>query len=317
MAGPVRRPHLSSLPAPFLVVGAVVSVQIGGALAKHVIDDVGPGAATSLRLVFAAVVLLALWRPRLRRSGLGLILLYGLTLVVMNLLFYEALARAPLGAVVTVEFLGPLGVAVAGSRRPRDIAVVALAGLGILLLARGGDHVSLLGLGLAALAGACWACYILVSAAVGREHPGASPLALAMAIAALVSIPFGAGRIGHADARSLVLGAAIGILSSVLPYSFELEALRRLPARAFGVMMSMEPAVAALAGLVILGEQLTGRQWAGVGCVIVACVAVTLGRRAALTPGVSVEFERPSPNPLLGTPELSGLDPDVDRERTL
>ena len=279
------------------MVGAVVSVQIGGALAKHVIDDVGPAGATSLRLLFAAIVLAALWRPRFPRRGLALIVLFGVTLAAMNLLFYEALARAPLGAVVTVEFLGPLGVAVAGSRRPRDAGVVVLAGLGILLLARGGGSVSVVGLVLAALAGACWAGYILVSAAVGRVHADSTPLALAMAVAALISLPFGAGRAWHADTRSWLLGAAIAILSSVLPYTLELEALRRLPARTFGVLMSMEPAVAALAGLVILSETLTARQWGGVACVIVACIAVTLGRRRAhatlsgpdfpVTPGVA------------------------------
>ncbi len=293
------------------MVGAVVSVQIGGALAKRVIADVGPGAATTLRLLFAAVILGALWRPRIPRSGVVLIALYGITLAAMNLLFYEALARAPLGAVVTVEFLGPLGVAVAGSRRPRDAGVVALAGLGILLLARGGGSVSIIGLVLAALAGACWAAYILVSAAVGREHLDAAPLALAMAIAALISLPFGAHRAWHADARSLLLGACIGVLSSVLPYTLELEALRRLPARTFGVLMSMEPAVAALAGLAILGETLTARQWGGVACVMVACIAVTLGRRRTPRgPNRSV-FEPSSTKPRLGPPELPGLGQDV------
>jgi inner membrane transporter RhtA len=299
MVAPVRRPHLSSTPAPILVVGAVVSVQIGGALAKHVIDDVGPAAATLLRLLFAAGVLAVLWRPRIPRTGRGLIVLYGVTLGAMNLLFYEALARAPLGAVVTVEFLGPLGVAVAGSRRSRDIAVVALAGLGILLLAHGGTAVDVVGLVLAALAGACWAGYILVSAAVGREHPGTSPLALAMGIAALVALPFGAGRVGQADARSLLLAAAIAILSSVLPYTLELEALRRLPARTFGVLMSMEPAVAALAGLVILGETLTLRQWGGVACVIVACVTVTLGQRRVPGRTESADFRTRNVDPRL------------------
>lgn len=279
---PVHRPRLASTPAPFLVVGAVVSVQVGAALAKHVIDDVGPAAATALRLVFATAILGGLWRPRVARSALPLLALYGVTLGVMNLLFYEALARAPLGAVVTVEFLGPLGVAVAGSRRAQDAAVVTLAGLGIVLLARGGGSVSVFGLVLAALAGTCWAAYILVSAAVGRRHPGTAPLAVAMMVAALVSLPFGAGRAVHADGRSLLLGAGIGVLSSVLPYTLELEALRRLPARTFGVLMSMEPAVAALAGLIILGETLSARQWVGIGCVIVACIAVTIGRRRTL-----------------------------------
>ncbi|HEX4017154.1 MAG TPA: EamA family transporter [Frankiaceae bacterium] len=301
---------MSSTPAPLLVVGAVVSVQIGGALAKHVIDDVGPAAATALRLLFAAVVLALLWRPRIPRQGLPLILLYGVTLAAMNLLFYEALARAPLGAVVTVEFLGPLGVAVAGSRRVRDVGVVILAGLGILLLARGGGSVSLIGLLFAALAGACWAGYILVSAAVGRVHSDSTPLALAMAVAAVISLPFGAARGWHADTRSLLLGAAIGILSSVLPYTLELEALRRLPARMFGVLMSMEPAVAALAGMAILGETLTARQWGGVACVIVACVAVTLGQRRAPAVPAGSDFPTSAVKPRGRSRELSGLDTD-------
>lgn len=280
-----RQTHLSRTPAPILVVGAVVSVQVGAALATHVISDVGPAGATVLRLVFAAIVLAVIWRPHVPRSALPLLALYGLTLGVMNLLFYEALARAPLGVVVTVEFLGPLGVAVAGSRRPRDGAVVALAAIGIVLLARGGGGaVDVVGIVLAALAGAGWAAYILVSAAVGRKHPGTAPLAVAMMLAALVTLPFGAAQALHADARSLLLAAGVGILSSVLPYTLELEALRRLPARIFGVLMSMEPAVAALAGLVILGQQLSGRQWAGIGCVIVACMTVTITQRR--TPAV-------------------------------
>ena len=274
-----RRAHLASTPAPVLVAGAVVSVQVGAALAKHVIDDVGPAAATTLRLVFAAAVLAVIWRPRVPRSALPLIALYGVTLGVMNLIFYEALARAPLGVVVTVEFLGPLAVAVAGSRRPRDAGAVILAGLGIVLLAHGGGNVSLVGIGLAALAGSCWAVYILVSAAIGRGQPGTAPLAIAMPIAALVVLPFGAGHAIHADGRSWVLAAAVGTLSSVLPYTLELEALRRLPARVFGVLMSMEPAVAALAGLVILNEALSGRQWIGIACVIIACVTVTVSQR--------------------------------------
>jgi inner membrane transporter RhtA len=281
VAALAQQMHLSRTPAPFLVVGAVVSVQVGGALATHVISDVGAAGATALRLMFAAAVLVAIWRPRVSRSALPLLALFGLTLGAMNLLFYEALARAPLGVVVTVEFLGPLGVAVAGSRRPRDGAVVALAGVGILLLARGGGPESVVGIVLAALAGACWAGYILVSAAVGRRHSGTAPLAVAMSLGALLVLPFGAGQAIHADTHSVLLAAAVALLSSVLPYTLELEALRRLPARMFGVLMSMEPAVAALAGLVILSQQLSARQWAGIGCVVIACATVTISRRRA------------------------------------
>jgi len=273
-----------SVPAPVLVVGAVVSVQIGGALAKHVIKDTGPAGATALRLFFAAALLGLLWRPRISRAELPLVVLYGLTLGVMNLLFYEALARTPLGVAVTVEFLGPLAVAVAGSRRPRDFALVVLAAVGIVLLSRGGGAVNVWGLVLAAMAGSCWAGYILVSAAVGKRHSGAAPLVVAMFVAFLVSLPFGAATATRASAHSLLLAAAIGLMSSVLPYTLELEALRTLPARVFGILMSMEPAIAALAGLVILHEHLTGRQWLGVACVIAACAVVTATSRTSEQP---------------------------------
>jgi inner membrane transporter RhtA len=156
---------------------------------------------------------------------------------------------------------------------------VVLAGTGIALLARGGGAVNGFGVLLAGLAGACWAVYILISAAVGRRHEDASPLAIAMWVGALVCLPFGASGAWHADAHLLLLGAVVALLSSVVPYTLELEALRRLPPRVFGVLMSMEPAVAALAGLVILGQTLASRQWAGIGCVMVACVTVTASRR--------------------------------------
>ncbi len=279
MADLLRSARISRLPAPSLVLGAVVSVQVGGALAKHVIDEAGPAATALLRLGFAALVLGVIVRPRIARLEWPLVAAYGIALGAMNVIFYEALARAPLGVVVTVEFLGPLGVSVAGSRKPRDAGVVALAGLGIALLARGGGAVSVAGLLLAAAAGACWAAYILLSAAVGQRHSGAAPLAGAMAVGAALNLPFGVGPVLHASGHAIALAAAIALLSSVVPYSLELEALRRLPPRTFGVLMSLEPAVAALAGLVILGEQLAARQWAGVACVIVACAAVTAWQR--------------------------------------
>ncbi len=281
MTGVLRSVRPQRVPAPLLVVGSVVSVQVGGALAKHVIDDTGAAGATVLRLAFAAALLCLLWRPRVSRSELPLVVLYGLTLGVMNLLFYAALSRTPLGVAVTVEFLGPLAVAVAGSRRVRDLLLVLLAAAGIVLLSRGGGPVSVLGLVLAGLAGACWAAYILVSAAVGKRHAGAEPLAAAMLVAFAVSLPFGASGAVHASAHSILIGALIGLLSSVLPYTLELEALRRLPPRVFGTLMSMEPAIAALAGLVILHEHLAARQWLGVACVIAACAAVTATSRPA------------------------------------
>lgn len=269
------------VPAPALVVAAVISVQTGAALAKSLFSDLGPTGATAVRLLSGTVLLLLIWRPRLPASGRWLIVGYGLALGVMNLSFYLALDRIPLGAAVTVEFLGPLAVAVAGSRRLRDLGMAVLAGVGILLLARGGHGaLDVAGLALAALAGACWAAYILFSSAVGKRAPGGSPLALAMVVATAVTVPFGIGSAVHADASALLRGAAVGLLSSVIPYSLELEALRSLPPRIFGVLLSLEPAAAALSGLVFLDETLAVRQWVGISCVVVASAVATLSSRS-------------------------------------
>jgi inner membrane transporter RhtA len=272
LAAPAQR-----VPAPALVLTAVVSVQTGAALAKSLFADLGPTGATTVRLVSSAVLLLVLIRPRLPATGRWLLVAYGASLGCMNLSFYLALDRVPLGAAVTVEFLGPLAVAVAGSRRGRDFAAVAGAAAGILLLARGGTaSLDLAGLGFAALAGACWACYILVSAAVGRHAAGGTPLALAMVVASAIVLPFGLTDAVSADAGTLARGAAVGLLSSVIPYSLELQALRTLPPRFFGVLLSLEPAAAALSGLLFLGETLALRQWCGIACVVAASTSATL-----------------------------------------
>jgi inner membrane transporter RhtA len=280
---PLRRfggARVDLVPAPALVLAAVLSVQTGAALAKSLFAELGPLGATSVRLASGTVLLLLLSRPRIPREGRLLIAGYGAALGCMNLSFYLALDRIPLGAAVTVEFLGPLAVAVFGSRRGRDLAAAGLAGVGILLLARGGDGaLDPTGLALAALAGACWAAYILLSSAVGRRVAGGSPLALAMVVASALTIPFGAGAAVTADLPTLLVGAAVGLLSSVIPYSLELEALRTLPARTFGVLLSLEPAAAALSGLVFLSETLTLRQWIGIASVVVASAAATLWAR--------------------------------------
>ncbi len=279
MVTTAARDRMAAVPAPVLVLGGIVSVQVGGALAKSLFDQVSAAGVTTLRLAAAAVVMLVLVRRiRLHRDELALLGLYGLSLAVMNGTFYQALSRVPIGAAVTVEFLGPLAVAVAGSRRRRDALAVVLAASGILLLARGGGHLDPLGLLLAAVAGACWGAYIVISAEVGRRHSGSAPLAVAMTVGAVLVLPFGLPSALHADAHTLLIGAGVGVLSSVIPYSLELQALRRLPANVFGVLMSLEPAVAALAGLVVLGERLHAPQWVGIGCVIAACAAVTATR---------------------------------------
>jgi inner membrane transporter RhtA len=213
-----------------------------------------------------------------RRGDLAVAAAFGLSLATMNYSIYESFSRIPLGIAVTIEFLGPLGVAVAFSRRWLDLVWVALAATGVILLMRddSGD-VTIVGVGFALLAAVAWAAYILLSAATGRRFPGSSGLALASLVATLLVLPFGV-RAGGADLLRpdvLAIGAAIGLLSSVIPYSFELEALRRMPAKVFGILMSLEPVAAALVGLIVLGEVLDAREWAAIGCVVVACLGAT------------------------------------------
>ena len=272
-----------SIPPPALVLIAVGSVQTGGAIAKTLFDELGPGGAVFLRVALAAVVLVALWRPVVRGHGRPELLTmaaFGLSLAAMNFSFYEALDRLPLGIAVTFEFVGPLGVAVAGSRRLLDGLWVALAAAGILLLSDfGGADLDGLGVALALLAGAFWAAYILLSVRVGRAFEGGSGLALALCVggAALLPVGIAEGGADLLDPRLLALGAAVAMLSSAIPYSLELEALRRLPSHVFGVLMSLEPAVAALAGLLILGEVLAVREVAGIALVVAASAGATRG----------------------------------------
>jgi inner membrane transporter RhtA len=256
-----------------LVVAAVTSLQFGAGFAVTLFDELGPGGAAFLRLAIAAVVLLAMWRPRVRghpARDLRLAAAFGVTLGLMNLCIYEAMDRIPLGIAVTIEFWGPLAVAVAGSRRPLDLLWVVLAATGILLLADpGGGSLDAAGIGFAIAAGGLWAGYILLSARTGRVFPGGSGLAIAMVFGALVTLPTGIDA-DLLEPELLAAGVAIALASSVIPYSFELEALRRLPARVFGVLMSLEPGVAALAGLVVLGQALDGVEWLAIAFVVVA-----------------------------------------------
>jgi inner membrane transporter RhtA len=259
----------------FLVLGGVVSVQVGAAVAKNLFDEVGPTGTVFLRIGFAALLLVAIWRPTVRGLGgerLRDIALFGATLAGMNLSFYEALDRIPLGIAVTLEFVGPLGVAIAASRRRADLLWVALAAGGILLLSPvPGGSLSLAGVGLALLAGAFWAAYILLSARIGRTMPGGGGLALAMVVGTVLLLPAGAAHFGElGDAGVLGAGLAIAVLSSAIPYSLELEALRRLARGTFGVLMSLEPAVAAAVGFLILGEDLAVRELVAIALVVVA-----------------------------------------------
>ncbi|MEA2405127.1 MAG: inner rane transporter RhtA [Thermoleophilaceae bacterium] len=272
---------LGAVPPPLFLIAGMATTQVGASIAKGLFDDLGPAGTVMLRVGFAAIALMLLWRPRQRghsRADLALLVAFGLSLAFMNFAFYEAIARIPLGIAVTIEFIGPLGVAVAGSRRALDVLWVVLAGAGVVLLAEGGGFAAA-GVALAGLAGVFWALYILASARVGQRYPGGGGLAIAMVFGTLALLPFGIAGAGAdlLDPRLLAIGAAVALLASVIPYSLELEALRRLPTRVFGILMSLEPAVAALVGFVVLGEGLKLRSVLAIALVGVASAGASLG----------------------------------------
>jgi inner membrane transporter RhtA len=284
-------PGLGRVPPIGLVLSGVTSIQFGAALAATVFDDLGPAGISALRLGFAAIMLMAIFRPRVRGRGLPALRLaavFGLTLGAMNLTFYEALDRIPLGIAVTIEFAGPLGVAVATSRRRLDLVWAGLAAAGIVLLSgvggTGSGGLDPVGLALILTAAACWAAYILLAQRASRLYDGSEGLALAMVVAALV--PLGPGiAAGGADLlrpEMLAIGAGVALMSSVIPYSLETEALRRLPANVFGVLMSLEPAVAALAGFIVLGQSLGALDLVAMALVVTASIGVS--RTGAATP---------------------------------
>ena len=273
--------------ALLLVFVAAASVQVGAAIARTLFDDAGPAGTVFLRALFAALVLAVLWRPTVRghsRADWRLVVAFGLALGFMNLLFYESIDRIPLGLAVTFEFVGPLGVAVAGSRRALDFLWVALAAAGILLISAPGTGGGLdpAGIAFALLAGGCWAAYILLSGRTGRAFPGGTGLALAMCVAAAVLVPFGVPAGGDAllDPGVLLIGAAVAMLSSAIPYSAEFEALRLLPEHVFGVLLSLEPPMAALAGFLVLGQGLAARELVGIALVTAAVAGAVSSARA-------------------------------------
>ncbi|MDP4507693.1 EamA family transporter [Nonomuraea turcica] len=280
--GRLLRAASDSIPPSSLVLLGIVSVQIGAGFAKELFAVLPPSAVVFLRIAAGALVMGAFIRPRLKglawrdwAVGIG----FGVTLAVMNLSFYEALSRLPMGIAVAIEFLGPLGVAVAASRRRIDLLWVGLAGAGVVLLAPWGESasVSWVGIAFAMVAGACWAGYILLSAAAGQRFPGTTGLSFAMIVSALVIAPVGVTT-GGADLLQpelLLIGLGVGLLSSVIPYSLELQALRRMPKHVFGILMSLEPAVAAMIGLLLLGEILHVQQWAAILCIVAASLGST------------------------------------------
>lgn len=285
--------RLSTVPAPLLVLAGVVSVQFGGALAATLVPEIGAGGSVVMRLLFATVILVAIARPRFRghsRRAWLTVLGFGLALGLMNFTFYGSLAHLPIGVAVTIEFLGPLLLAAAFSRRLLDLAAVLAAAAGVLLISEALTipfaDLDWTGLGLAATAGACWAAYIIFSGRTGAEFDKLEGLALAMVVATVVTLPFGIASVPEWDASVLARGLGIAVLSSVLPYSLELVALRRMTAKVFGILLSLEPAVAALAGLIVLGQVLHGWQLAGMGLVVLAS-AIVLGLGARKDPAES------------------------------
>ena len=284
-------------PAAALVLAGGISSQCGAALATRLISQIGPAGTLTLRLVFAAAALTLAARPRRKdlrrlrhpasRGDLAVVLAFGLALAGMNFSFYESIERIPLGVAVTIEFVGPLTIALAGSRRWADGLWALFAASGTLLLAAGSlfgavHHLDVAGVGFAALAGSFWATYILLSKETGKRIHGTTGLAAAMAIAAVVVTPIGVVRAGAALFRPAVLGggAAVALLSSAVPYSCEMAALRRATPRAFGILLSIAPGVAAVAGFAILGQRLSTLE---IGALVLV-VAANLGSSWLGTP---------------------------------
>jgi len=275
----------------WLVLLGIASVQLGAGIAKNLFDEVEPATIVWLRLVTSALVLALVARPALRgrsRADWMVVLGFGATLGLMNWAIYQSFARIPLGIAVTIEFIGPLTLAVLGSRRARDLAWVVLAGLGVALLGLERTDLNVAGVLFALLAGAGWAAYILLSAQTGQRWQGLDGLAMASVVATMLLTPLvvGSGGEGIGELRILALGAAVGLLSSVVPYSVEMAALRTLPPSVFSILMSLEPAAAALAGIVVVGEFLSGVQWLAMACVVVASIGATRSRPTIVEPAL-------------------------------
>jgi inner membrane transporter RhtA len=282
-----------------LVLAGGVSVQFGGALAVSLMPRAGALGVVTLRLLVAAIVLLVVCRPKVRghsRADWNTVIVFGLAMAAMNGLFYQSVARIPLGPAVTLEVLGPLALSVLASRRALNAVWAALALGGVFLLGGGGfSSLDPAGVAFALGAGAMWAAYIIFSARTGRRFPQADGLALAMAVAAVAFLPLGIVESGSKllVPTTVALGAAVAVLSSVLPYTLELVALRRLPASTFAILMSLEPAVAAIAGFLVLDQALSLVQSLAIALVVAAsmgAVRTQVGRRRGKGPGA----DRPS-----------------------
>lgn len=280
------KPLADRIPAPTLVILAGVTVQFGSALAKSVFELAGPLGTVFLRVALSAVLFFVLWRPRWQhtRTHWPMVLAYGGVLAIMNTSFYLAIDRIPLGIAVAIEFTGPLGLAVIKSRRWLDLLWVTLAAGGVLLLAPlQGSGLDPIGLGFAGLSALAWAGYILLAAATGQVVPGLEGLAWAMVFGTVLLMPIGIGSAGTAllDIRLLAIATAVAALSSAT-YALELVALRRVPVNVFGVLLSVEPMLAAASGFLVLGETLTMRS-------LIAIILISIAAAGAARYGVSLE----------------------------
>ncbi len=277
---PRLSPRSAARAPVLLVLIGICSVQFGAGIAKTLFDEASPTTLVWLRLAFSTLILLAITRPRLRgrsRQDCLVVLGFGAALGLMNWSIYQSFARIPIGIAVTIEFIGPLTVALLGSRRARDLIWVLLAAVGVLLLGLEPGDITAPGVGFALLAGAAWACYILLSKSTGARWRGLDGLAIASLVGAVGIAPV--QLVGHAGELAslhlLAVGAVVALMSSVIPYSAELVALRSLRPGVFGILMSLEPAFAALAGFLCVAEHLGLAQWAALACVVAASIGIT------------------------------------------
>jgi inner membrane transporter RhtA len=273
-----------AVPAPLYALGSIASVQVGATVARQLFPFLGPTGTVFVRVGFGALILLAIARPGLRRLSAAQwreVVPFGLIIAAMNLCFYQSIARIPLGIAVTIEFLGPLAVAVAGSRKALDFAWAGMAGAGVAMLSLTGGSVTLLGVLFALGAAVGWATYIVLGQRVGRLVAGPDGLALALTVGGIALAPFGIAAAGARllDLRNLAIGLVVAILSSAIPFSLEFAALRRLSRQLFGILMSLEPAMGAAAGFVVLGQRLSIRDLAAIALVTVASAGATLTSR--------------------------------------
>ncbi len=269
-----------AIPAPFYALGAIASVQIGATVARRLFEFLGPAGTVFVRVGFGALILLAMARPRRLQfvtTQWRSVVLFGLIIAAMNLCFYESIARIPLGIAVTIEFIGPLAVAIAGSRKALDFAWAAMAAAGVVMLSLTGGKVTLVGVLFALGAGAGWASYIVINQRVGRLVPGADGLAFALLVGGLALAPLGIAGAGPRllNLRNLGVGLVVAILSTAIPFSLEFAALRRLSSQVFGILMSLEPAMGAAAGFLFLGQRLSFRDLLAILLVMVASAGAT------------------------------------------